>query len=168
MISFSNKKYAKQFAAKKAIDWLIENRCMPRDVSVKFPKAPQPPPPAKILPTASQSESRSATTYAAQVPDLCHQLGFNVPKYEIHPVMENTSLYDAYADFGVDGAIVFVTATHRCDIARAGRPCPTRLENGHNLLISDATYPAPKPLSIFTTLTFEAQEFIIPSSAAMP
>jgi len=38
----------------------------------------------------------------------------------------------------------------------------------YNRLISDATYPAPKPLSIFTTLTLEAQEFIIPSSAATP
>src|SRR2546430_13579125 len=35
-------------------------------------------------------------------------------------------------------------------------------------LISDATYPAPKPLSIFTTLTFDAHEFIIPNSAANP
>jgi hypothetical protein len=35
-------------------------------------------------------------------------------------------------------------------------------------LISDATYPAPNPLSMFTTLTFDAHEFIIPSNAAMP
>jgi hypothetical protein len=35
-------------------------------------------------------------------------------------------------------------------------------------LINDATYPAPKPLSMFTTLTFEAQEFIIPNKAATP
>ena len=40
--------------------------------------------------------------------------------------------------------------------------------NPHTRLIKLATYPAPKPLSIFTTLTFEAQEFIIPSSAATP
>jgi hypothetical protein len=32
----------------------------------------------------------------------------------------------------------------------------------------EATYPAPNPLSIFTTLTFDAQEFIIPSKAANP
>ena len=30
----------------------------------------------------------------------------------------------------------------------------------------DATYPAPNPLSMFTTETFDAQEFSIPSSAA--
>ena len=34
--------------------------------------------------------------------------------------------------------------------------------------INDATYPAPKPLSMFTTLTLEAHEFIIPSKAATP
>jgi hypothetical protein len=35
-------------------------------------------------------------------------------------------------------------------------------------LISDATYPAPNPLSMFTTLTFEAHEFSMPNSAAIP
>ena len=38
----------------------------------------------------------------------------------------------------------------------------------YSRLISAATYPAPNPLSILTTLTFEAQEFIIPSNAASP
>ena len=38
----------------------------------------------------------------------------------------------------------------------------------HLRLISAATYPAPNPLSMFTTLTFEAQEFIMPSRAASP
>jgi hypothetical protein len=38
----------------------------------------------------------------------------------------------------------------------------------YNRLMSDATYPAPNPLSMFTTLTFDAQEFIMPSSAASP
>ena len=31
-----------------------------------------------------------------------------------------------------------------------------------------ATQPAPKPLSIFTTLTFDAQLFSMASSAVMP
>ena len=35
-------------------------------------------------------------------------------------------------------------------------------------LMIDATYPAPNPLSIFTTVTFDAHEFSIPSSAAIP
>jgi hypothetical protein len=35
-------------------------------------------------------------------------------------------------------------------------------------LMSDATYPAPNPLSIFTTLTFDAQEFNMPSKAVSP
>jgi hypothetical protein len=38
----------------------------------------------------------------------------------------------------------------------------------YSRLISDATYPAPNPLSMFTTLTFDAQEFIMPSKAARP
>ena len=41
-------------------------------------------------------------------------------------------------------------------------------DTSHNRLISAATYPAPNPLSIFTTLTFEAHEFIIPNNAATP
>src|ERR1700740_2418137 len=38
----------------------------------------------------------------------------------------------------------------------------------HRRLISEATYPAPNPLSMLTTLTLEAQEFIMPNSAARP
>ena len=38
----------------------------------------------------------------------------------------------------------------------------------HLRLIKLATKPAPKPLSIFTTVTFEAQEFSIPNNAATP
>jgi len=44
----------------------------------------------------------------------------------------------------------------------------SRHESNHNRLINDATYPAPKPLSMLTTLTFDAQEFIIPSRAVKP
>ena len=47
-------------------------------------------------------------------------------------------------------------------------PRRAMLGSSYNRLINDATYPAPKPLSIFTTLTFEAHEFIIPNSAANP
>jgi hypothetical protein len=36
------------------------------------------------------------------------------------------------------------------------------------LLMQDATQAAPNPLSIFTTVTFDAQLFSIPSSAATP
>lgn len=38
----------------------------------------------------------------------------------------------------------------------------------YNLLIKLATYPAPNPLSIFTTVTLLEQLFNIPSSAANP
>ncbi len=45
---------------------------------------------------------------------------------------------------------------------------PVRQSGCHRRLMSEATYPAPKPLSILTTVTLEAHEFIMPSSAAMP
>ena len=38
----------------------------------------------------------------------------------------------------------------------------------YSRLIMLATYPAPNPLSMFTTVTFDAHEFSIPSSAAIP
>jgi hypothetical protein len=34
--------------------------------------------------------------------------------------------------------------------------------------MQEATHAAPKPLSIFTTVTFDAQLFSMPSSAATP
>src|SRR5580704_2381425 len=40
--------------------------------------------------------------------------------------------------------------------------------NLYSRLITLATQPAPNPLSIFTTLTFDAQLFNIPSSAVSP
>src|SRR3984957_19570992 len=56
--------------------------------------------------------------------------------------------------------------------------CVGREDSGHKFsfalpvygsrLMSEATYPAPNPLSIFTTLTFDAQEFNMPSSAVSP
>ena len=39
---------------------------------------------------------------------------------------------------------------------------------GHLRFIRLATKPAPKPLSIFTTVTFDAHELSIPSNAATP
>src|SRR5438270_3478534 len=50
-----------------------------------------------------------------------------------------------------------------------GPPLRSGLRKGdHSRLIMEATYPAPKPLSILTTLTLEAQEFSMPRSAAKP
>ena len=43
-----------------------------------------------------------------------------------------------------------------------------RNDVGHLRLIKLATNPAPNPLSIFTTVTFDAHELSIPSSAATP
>lgn len=107
-ISFTKKKDAKQYASKKAIDWLIENKYMPADGSVKFPK-PVLPPSAKVIgpQVASQSSPKQAKgkTFASQVPELCLKLGFNVPKYEITRVTENAPLFKGYAHFQGDPRI---------------------------------------------------------------
>ncbi len=48
------------------------------------------------------------------------------------------------------------------------KSCETNIPFFYSRLINAATYPAPNPLSIFTTLTFDAQEFIMPNKAASP
>lgn len=109
IVSFSNKKLAKKYAAKKAVDWLIENNHMPADGSVKFPK-PSPPPPApnvKSRPTTPtpRDNSTQPTSYSARVPEICQRLGFNPPRYDITPALPNTPLWNGYADFGSDPRI---------------------------------------------------------------
>lgn len=112
-VSFSSKKLAKQYAAKKAVDWLIENKHMPSDGSIKFPKPIPPPQPKKIKsqssghPPATQGPTAPATgpSFTSQVPDLCYRLGFSVPRYRITQPIPDTPLWDAYADFGGDPRI---------------------------------------------------------------
>ncbi len=58
--------------------------------------------------------------------------------------------------------------THRMGPASSPRRLLLRDAQRHSRLIRLATYPAPKPLSIFTTVTFDAQLFSIPSKAAIP
>jgi hypothetical protein len=43
-----------------------------------------------------------------------------------------------------------------------------RMHQNHSRLMQEATQPAPKPLSMLTTVTFDAQLFNMPSSAATP
>jgi hypothetical protein len=93
-VSFSNKKAARQYASKKAVEWLIANEKMPADGSVRFPKVVQSPPPNAPKPTGN--------TYASQVPSLCFKLGFNPPAYKFVENVPGTALYDAWADFGHD------------------------------------------------------------------
>ena len=40
--------------------------------------------------------------------------------------------------------------------------------SAHSRLMQEATQAAPKPLSMLTTVTFDAQEFNMPSNAATP
>jgi hypothetical protein len=51
---------------------------------------------------------------------------------------------------------------------RARRKSAEQRRGTYSRLINEATYPAPNPLSMFTTLTFDAHEFIMPSNAARP
>jgi hypothetical protein len=104
-VSFSNKKDAKQFAAKKAIDWLIANNHMPSDGSARFPK---PPPPMQIpqskkskpvSPSDPNTPSAEGTVkYTTMIPPLCNKLGFSPPRYEIEKV-NNTAFWSGYAFF---------------------------------------------------------------------
>jgi hypothetical protein len=111
VISFSNKKDAKQYAAKKAVDWLVGNGFMPV-VGVKFPKTPPPPIVKAIGPVQSTTPSpagpptqASFITYAGQIPELCLRLGFNTPTYEITKLSNNASLWNGYAHFSGDPRI---------------------------------------------------------------
>lgn len=102
-VFFSSKKASKQYASKKAIDWLIANKYMPADGSVRFPKVP---PAAQSLPASSPPPmSKDSISSAAQVPVLCHRLGINVPTYRIVPITPGASVYDGWADFGSESVI---------------------------------------------------------------
>ena len=75
---------------------------------------------------------------------------------------------------GFGRAFLFVGGITTSHVGAGALTCPAGQKPGkflrrlYSRLIRAATYPAPNPLSIFTTLTFEAQEFIIPKSAASP
>jgi len=96
-ITFTRKKDAKQYASKKAIDWLIEMKYMPSDGSATFPKVPKPSP----MPSGSKP-SPDVRSYASQVPELCHRLRINLPSYRIEKISAGGSIYRAHADFGND------------------------------------------------------------------
>jgi hypothetical protein len=133
-VSFTNKKTAKQHAAKKAIDWLIENGKMPSDGSTTFPKVsiappqntvqspvqklPQPNPQPQLQKRHSSSSNEatpsilnqpmrtpSSPSYPQLIPPLCHKLGINVPAYKFSAAQPNSPLWNAYADFQGDPRI---------------------------------------------------------------
>jgi hypothetical protein len=118
-MSFSNKKSAKQYAAKCAIDWLIQSNHMPSDGTLKFPKLKQvahqlPPKPGSVASYPSPSTSVSTSTdtpaakspaktpaksWASQVPELCLRLGLKNPSYEITKYSDSVAFYRGYAHF---------------------------------------------------------------------
>ncbi|KAL3425981.1 hypothetical protein PVAG01_02772 [Phlyctema vagabunda] len=92
-ISFTTKKDAKKWAAKKAVDWLIGNGFMPKDGGVRFPTGKNKQP---STPTSSIAPPPSA---AAQVPDLCHKLGIILPSYKLEKAGNSENIYDGHAIF---------------------------------------------------------------------
>ncbi|RKF71575.1 putative adenosine rna-specific isoform adar-a variant [Golovinomyces cichoracearum] len=96
--TFTGKKPAKQYAAKKAIDWLIQHRFLPAD---------GPDDPTNAVHTDLPSNS-SRGSYAAQVPPLCRLLGLNCPRYIIEPVFPGGAIYNATVDFGGDPRITYL------------------------------------------------------------
>jgi hypothetical protein len=116
-VSFTKKKDAKQYASKKAIDWLIENNFMPPN-GVKFPSQTFANPEVtsskvtnttiveiKEITTESPVQTPKGTSFASKIPELCTRLGFTVPKYEITRVSEQAPLYSGYAHFNGDPRI---------------------------------------------------------------
>ncbi|KAM0318859.1 hypothetical protein ACHAO8_001337 [Botrytis cinerea] len=100
LASFSNKKDAKQFISKLAIDWLISQNLMPPTGAVRFPNAASPSPNPNV-----RERSTSPTPYPSLVPGLCIALGFNPPAYRLTLMAEGTAFYEIYADFGSDARI---------------------------------------------------------------
>ncbi|KAF7897543.1 hypothetical protein EAF00_005771 [Botryotinia globosa] len=100
LTTFSNKKDAKKFISKLAIDWLISQNHMPSTGAVKSPKTPI----ATPVPDARE-RSTSPTPYPSLVPGHCISLGFNPPAYRLTRMSEGTSFYEIYADFGSDPRI---------------------------------------------------------------
>lgn len=106
VLSFSNKKDAKAYAAKKAIDWLIANNYMPSNGPIRFPKPPPPVqstqfPQRKPVPPSDQSTlAQGSIKYAALIPPLCGKLGFGPPQYEITQAKDDgIPFYNGYAIF---------------------------------------------------------------------
>ncbi|KAG9244872.1 hypothetical protein BJ878DRAFT_459455 [Calycina marina] len=106
-LSFTKKKEAKQYASKKAIDWLMQSGFMPPDGTVRWPKS-TPLPGAKIIgpkiPTASPVVT-GKTSFAAKVPPFAHKLGFSPPTYDISRVSEEAPIYNGFAHWPNDARI---------------------------------------------------------------
>ncbi|TPX12044.1 uncharacterized protein E0L32_007159 [Thyridium curvatum] len=114
--SFQRKKDAKQYAAKIAVTWLMEQGRMPTNaVDACFPKikpaaaakpAPAPvkarPAPSPSPSTSSSSQTRGENSAAARVAQLCHQLNVPLPRYVVIAHDRVPGWFSGYADFGGD------------------------------------------------------------------
>jgi hypothetical protein len=101
-ILFPSKKVAKQYAAKCALDALVEKNLIPASSSsVTFPKTNVAPAPAVTSASSATGAAAPETgpSYASQVPDLCISMGITPPSYVIEPIVELGSIYCGYAQF---------------------------------------------------------------------
>lgn len=104
-VIFSRKKDAKQYAAKLAIEWLIENNHMPSNGSVSFPKPrrQQSVPKAAstlLLIPIEDGGSTGGTSYGQRVAEMCAKLAMAPPTYVISPLEDFPAIYSGHATFG--------------------------------------------------------------------
>jgi hypothetical protein len=123
-LSFSNKKDAKKYACKCAIEWLISNGFLspgagiiiqqtkaiatPKVTVIGGPRRPQS---SIASPSPGLTDNTNSSTpppnisNAARVADMCKTLGFSPPTYEIKPHPDALAMYSGYAHFGGDPRI---------------------------------------------------------------
>lgn len=91
--TFSNKKDAKKYAAKLAVEWLINNQYMPSIDQVKSAK------PATVASVGKTITVLGEQSWSKKVRDLAEELGYPPPRYDItqNPAMD--SMYSGYAYF---------------------------------------------------------------------
>ncbi|KFY63607.1 hypothetical protein V496_03831 [Pseudogymnoascus sp. VKM F-4515 (FW-2607)] len=102
---FGNKKLAKQYCCKLAIEWLVENGHMPSIDSVSFPRHYQVASQAK----AGSISSAAQMTPGAEIAQICHELRMGLPAYVMKNEPAGSALWSGYAHFPsnhlVDGQI---------------------------------------------------------------
>lgn len=102
--TFANKKDAKKYAAKLAVEWLVDNHYMPSVDQVK--RKPTPTTAATRTVTvlgAPKSRSLAEPTepsWSRKVRDLAEELGYPPPRYDIVQSTSMESMYSGYAYFG--------------------------------------------------------------------
>lgn len=108
--TFANKKDAKKYACKEAVEWLVANNyALSFDqTNAKKPATPQngTEPKTSILGVRKQDlHVDRKPTFARQVADLSTYIGLNQPSYVVEAVSLGSSIYSGYAHFNDDPRI---------------------------------------------------------------